>query len=218
MLGFPGHHRDELDTGRPGTDDADPLAGQVDHTVGPPAGVQRRTREAVHPGDRGFQRHREDSGGRDDERRGHHGTRFGVHGPLGRLFAVGHGHDGGVEVDLASQVEPVGHEVEIGLDLGLGGHGLRPHPLLLDLFGERVGVLDALDVTPGSGVAVDQPGAADRVCLLQHADPQTEFAQMVQCIETGEPGADNDHVEACDVTVDRHCSSDLDRVASARLL
>ena len=50
-------------------------------------------------------------------------------------------HDG-------TQVQAVGDEIEVGLDLGLGRHRLGPHPLLLDLIGEAVGVFDALDITP----------------------------------------------------------------------
>ena len=73
------------------------------------------------------------------------------HVPDRGVLVEGHRDDRGVERDVAAQVEPVGDEVQVGLDLRLGRHGLGPHPLLLDLVGEAVGVLDALDVTRAPG-------------------------------------------------------------------
>jgi len=40
------------------------------------------------------------------------------------------------EADVASEVEPVGHVVEVGEDLSLAGIALTPLPLLLELVGD----------------------------------------------------------------------------------
>ena len=39
----------------------------------------------------------------------------------------------GVEPDVASEIEPIGHVVEVRQDLGLTGVALGPLPLLLEL-------------------------------------------------------------------------------------
>ena len=122
-------------------------------------------------------------------------TRFGSHHPLAGFLVEGHRDDLGVELDVAAKIEPVGDEVQIGLDLGLGRHRLRPHPFLLNLFGEAVGVLDAFDVTSCTRVPVEQPGAADVFGHLQHPGPHSELPQPMQHVQAGEPGADNQHVE-----------------------
>ncbi len=115
---------------------------------------------------------------------------------IARLLVEAHGDDLGVERDVATKVEPVGDEIQISLDLGLGRHRLRPHPFLLNLVGEAVGVLDALDVTPRTGIAVVQPSAADVFGHLQHPDLKTELTQAVQRVQAGEAGADHEHIEA----------------------
>ncbi len=112
------------------------------------------------------------------------------------IVVEGHRNDVGVEPDVAAEVQPVGDEVEVGLDLGLGGHRLRPHPLLLDLVGEAVGVLDALDVAARTGIPVEQPCPADLVGPLDDHRLQPELSQPVQGVQTGEPGTDDDRVEA----------------------
>jgi hypothetical protein len=107
----------------------------------------------------------------------------------------GHRDDLGVERDIAAKVQPVGDEVEVGLDLGLGRHRLRPHPFLLDLVGEAVRVFDAFDVTTRTRIAVVQPCAADIFGHFQHSGAQSELPQPVQRIQPGEPRSDNQHVE-----------------------
>lgn len=176
MTGLAGDHRDQLDAGGPGADDTDAFSGEVDPVPGPVGGVQRRSGEGVAVGDVGLQRHRQDSGRGDDVGRREPLAGPGPHLPPVGPLVEGHRHDLGAERDVAAQVEPVGDEVEVGLDLGLGGHGLGPHPLLLDLLGEAVGGLDALDVAAGSRVAVVIPCAADVLGLLTRTDPEPELA------------------------------------------
>ena len=196
VLGLLGDNRDQLHARRTGADDADPLTAEVDVVPRPAAGEQRGAREGVHTLDVGFERRGEDARRGDDERRGERLARFGFHRPRRVVLVERHRGDVGVEPDVAAQVQPIGDEVEVRLDLGLGGHRLRPHPLLLDLVGEAVGVLDALDVAARTGIPVEQPGAADLVGPLDDDGPQAELSQPVQCIETGEPGTDHDRVEA----------------------
>ncbi len=196
LQGFAGDDRDQLDTGRARADDADPLSGEIEAFLGPAAGEQRGPGEVGHPGDVGFQRHRQDAGGSDHKRCGEGLTRLGSHRPGRGLLVEGHRDDLGVERDIAAKVEPIGNEVQVGLDLGLGRHRLRPHPFLLNLVGEAVGVLDALDVASRTRVAVEQPGAADVFGHLQHPGPESELPQPMQHVQPGEAGADHDRIEA----------------------
>ena len=123
-------------------------------------------------------------------------ARFGLHSPVRGLLVEGHRDDLGVERDIAAKVEPVGDEVQISLDLGLGRHRLRPHPFLLDLLGEAVRVLDAFDVTSRTGITVVQPSAADVFGHLQHAGPKPELTQPMQRVQAGKSRTDHERVEA----------------------
>ena len=125
--------------------------------------------------------------------------RLGSHHPRRVLLVEGHRDDLGMELDVAAKVKPVGDEVQIGLDLRLGRHRLRPNPFLLNLFREAVRVLDALDVTTRTGIAVVQPSPADVFGHFQHAGPQSELPQPMQRIQTGEARADDQHVERRDL-------------------
>ena len=202
-----GDHRNQLHARGSRTDDADALAGEVVSVGGPPAGVERRSGERVHARDVGFQRHREDAGRGDDVRRDVGLARLGLERPCRHGLVERHRDDVRVEPDVGAKVQPVGHEVQVGLDLGLGGHRLRPHPLLLDLVGEAVRVLDALDVAAGAGVSVDQPRAPDVGGLLEDARAEPSFAQLVQHVQPGETRADDHHVESVVGVVGRHVAS-----------
>ena len=79
-----------------------------------------------------------------------------------------------VELDVAAQVEAVGDVVDVAQDLRLGGVALGPVPLLLELVGERVRVVQALDVAARARVAVPVPGAADAVAGLVDARREPE--------------------------------------------
>src|SRR5690606_27782430 len=97
--------------------------------------------------------------------------------------------------DVAVQVEAVGDGLDVAQDLGLAGVAVRPLPLLLQLGGEGIGVVDALHVAAGPGVAVPEPGAADAGARLEDARPQAEPAQPVQHVQAGEPGPDDQGVQ-----------------------
>jgi hypothetical protein len=169
---------------------------------------QRHSLERLDSWDVRFERHRQDAGRRDHEACGE-GLSCGRANSPPRVRVVPvHCDDLGIEFDVTAQVQTVGDEVEIGLDLGLGGHVLGPHPFLLDLIGEAVRVLDTLDVATCSRVAVEQPRPADRVGLLHDRRAKTEFAGPMQGIETGEPRPDHHDLEvsvARFLSGARHC-------------
>ena len=66
------------------------------------------------------------------------------------ILERGFGHPG-VELDDGPQLESVRHIFEIAKDLGLPGVAFGPLPFLLELFGELVRVLHALDIAPRPG-------------------------------------------------------------------
>ena len=99
-----------------------------------------------------------------------------------------------IEGDVPAQVEPLGNMVGVAEDLRLTGVALRPFPFLLQFVGETVGVLHALDIAAGAGVAVPVPGAANTVACLEDAGPEAGVAQPVQHVEAGESGAYDDHI------------------------
>jgi hypothetical protein len=65
-----------------------------------------------------------------------------------------------VGLDLSTQVVAIGDVIGVAEDLRLAGVALGPVPFLLQLVVEGVGVLHALDVAAGAGIAVPVPGAA----------------------------------------------------------
>src|SRR5206468_7163972 len=66
--------------------------------------------------------------------------------------------------------------------------------LLLEVGVEPERVLEARDVTAGSGIAVPEPRAADAGTLLEHEDAQALLAQHLQRVQPAHPRADDDHV------------------------
>ena len=88
----------------------------------------------------------------------------------------------------------VGDEVEVALDLLLGGHELGPVPLLLEVWELREHVLDALDVDASARVAVPVPRAADAVASLEGLGGEAGLAQLVQRVQSREARADDHDV------------------------
>ena len=193
--GLAGDDRDRLDRGGAGADDADALAGEVHLRVRPVAGVIGRAREALQT------REGRDPGGRQTS--GRHDAEAGRHAvaairldlpPVRRLVEARRGHPR-LELNVAPEIEAVGDVLDVPQDLGLGGVPLRPVPFLLELVGEGIGVVHALDIAAGAGVAVPVPGAADAAARFVDPRGQAEAAQAVQHVQAGEPGADDDGVE-----------------------
>jgi hypothetical protein len=119
----------------------------------------------------------------------------GLGGPGVGVLVEAHDRDARVERDVPAQVEAVGHVVEVAQDLRLGGVALGPGPLLHELVGEGVAVVDALDVAAGAGVAVPVPHPTDIRGGLDPVHPAAELTQPVDGVESGEAGTDDEHVQ-----------------------
>ena len=103
--------------------------------------------------------------------------------------------DPGSQIDIAAEVEPVRHVVQVPQDLRPGRIPLAPIPFLLEFLRERVRVVQRLDVAAHAWVPVPVPGAADPIALLEHPHVQAHAAEAVQRVQPGEAGADHDRVE-----------------------
>src|SRR5262252_7485144 len=66
-----------------------------------------------------------------------------------------------VELNVAAQVKPVCHMVDVAQDFRLRRISLGPNPLLLELLRELVRILHALHIAARTWVAVPIPGAAN---------------------------------------------------------
>ena len=189
-------HRDRLDRGRAGADDADAQAGEVHAFMRPMAGVVGLALEACEPLEVRRACVRQRAGRHDHVLRRVACAVVGGHRPaIGVLVEHGRG-DARVELDVGTQVEAVGDVVGVFQDFRLRGKALGPLPLLLQLVRERVRILHALDVAACAGIAVPVPGAADARTLLEGAGREAEAAQAMQQVHAGETCADDDHVEA----------------------
>ena len=86
-----------------------------------------------------------------------------------------------VELDIATQVEPVRNVVHVFEDCRLCGVAFRPLPLGLQLLGEGIRVLQALNVATGTGIA------ASVIAHLLPAEVNVEV--LTRVARTLRPGA-----------------------------
>src|SRR6185437_13856320 len=100
--------------------------------------------------------------------------------------------DARVELDIAAQIEAVGDVVDVAQNLSLTGIALSPAPFLLQLVGERVGVLHALDVATRPWIAVPAPRPADVGAGLEGAGTKAELTKPVERVQPGQTRT-NDH-------------------------
>ena len=186
--------RNRLDGGGPGADDADPLAGEGDRLVGPGAGVVPGAFEAVQAVEGRPVDGREAPGGHDAIGGGEPRAVLGGDAPAPRHLVEDRLGDRRLEADVTAEVEPVRHVLQIAQDLRLPWVALGPPPLLLELVRELVGVLDAIGVAAGAGVAVPVPGAADPAAPLEDLHREPHPAQPMEHVKAGEACADHDRV------------------------
>ena len=200
MVGSFGQHRNGLDAGRSGADDADHLAFQVDALPRPAGGVVPGALVIADPfeiGDVGGG----EATGRGDEILGRDGfAPIGSDGPAPGRLVVGRTDHGGFELDVTAQVEAVGHVVGVLLQLPLGRVVLAPLPLLLHVGVERQRVLHARAVHPGTGVPVPIPRPAHAIPGLDHPRRQAEPPEPPQQVQAAKPGANHHRVETGRVT------------------
>ena len=163
--------------------------------MGPGAGVVPIAREAVQALEFRPVGGRETPGGHDAIGRGELRAVTGRNPPAsGRLVETGLG-DGRLEADVAAEVEAICHVLQIAKDLRLRGVALGPAPLLLQLVGKLVGILDAIAIAARARIAVPVPGAADPAALLKDPHGEPHSAQPMEHVEAGEASADDDRVE-----------------------
>src|SRR5580700_3420982 len=103
--------------------------------------------------------------------------------------------DPGVELDVAPEVEAVGHMVDVTQDLRLRPVALGPMPFLLQVVREGIRVLHAFDVAATPWVAVPVPGAANPTAGLEGTHFEAEFTQAMDRVETADSGADDDRIK-----------------------
>ena len=127
--------------------------------------------------------------------------------PASRFLTVVRGADAAAELDIAAQVELVGDVVQIALGFGLRREVFGPVPFLQQLLGKRVAVGPAFGIEARARVAVPVPGAADIGAVLEHQRLQAEFAQLVELVEAGNTGADDDRVKIEAASVSVLCAS-----------
>src|SRR5262249_31273750 len=175
--------------------DADAAAREVDPFVGPTAGVEDVAPERLDAVDFGLLRLRQTAGGHDAELRRHAVPVVGGDVPALCLLVPRRFRHPRLELDVATEVEPVGHVLEVPQDLRLGGVALGPRPLLLQLGRERVAVVHRLDVAARPGVAVPPPRPADAAARREPPDGQPRRAQPMVRVQAGEAGADHDGVD-----------------------
>ena len=195
MLGLLGDPRNGLDAGRTGADHADPLAGEVNAFVRPCPGVIGVAAKRLHVGEVRRARCRQAAGRHHAETRTQPLTVIGAHVPRrGALFEVRIA-DAHVELDVAPQIEAVGHMLRVLQDLGLGGEAFAPLPFLLQPVVEGIRVLHALDVAARPGVTVPVPDPADVAGGFEYPCLQPELAGRVKHVETAEAGPHDHDVE-----------------------
>src|SRR5690606_15010357 len=114
--------------------------------------------------------------------------------PAPTILFIGGGNHAALELDIASEIELVSRELAVAQGLRLAGKMLGPFPFLQQLLGEGVSVGVALGIETRAWISVPVPGAADIRAGLEHAGAQTEFAQPMELVHAGEPGANDDGV------------------------
>jgi hypothetical protein len=190
-----GDERDHLHARRAGAHQRDVAPAEVHRRVRPRGRMQHRAGERVEPVERRRVRRRQRADRHHDEACAPAAAVVAAHAPARRGFVEVRGADARVQHDVAAQLEAIGHVVGVAQQLGLRCVAFAPAPLLLQRLGERVRVLQALDVDARARVAIGPPGAAHARRRLEHAHGQPAGAQLVQRVQPAEAGADHQHVE-----------------------
>ena len=181
--------------GSAGADHRDPLALEPDRFLRPVMGVAGLALERVDTGNARHGRRRQHADCGDQEARGVAAAVVEEDVPAPRVLLIMRGGHAAVEPNVAPQVELVRDIIQIPLVFGLTREVLLPVPFLEQLLGKGIAVGPAFGIEAGAGIAVPVPGAADAATGFEHAHLETEFAQPIKLVETGNAGADDDGVE-----------------------
>ena len=190
-----GDDRNQLHRRGAGADHRDIAAGEVHRLVRPGRRVQHAAFEDRQAFERRRVGRRQRADRHDHEARAPRAAVGAAHVPAARAFVEVHLLDARVQLDVAPQVEAVGHVVGVAQQLGLRRIALAPVPLLLQRLVERIRVLQALDVDARAGIAVGVPRAADAGRSLEHTHLQALAAQLVQPVQAAEARADDQHIK-----------------------
>ena len=162
VLGLTSHLGHHLHAGRPRADHSHLLAREIHFFMRPLPGVIPRSLEALEPLELRDVRRGQTTHRRDEKPCAYRGAIAGGDAPeIVRLVEMGCG-DTRVELDVGSQIKPVGDKLQVAQDFRLAGKALAPGPLLQDLFREtiREHVIHAFGIAASAGIAVPVPGAA----------------------------------------------------------
>ncbi|SKT64551.1 Uncharacterised protein [Mycobacteroides abscessus subsp. abscessus] len=159
------------------------------------SGVIQLAGERVPAGNGGHVGGGQCAGGHHTESGAHRVVPIGAHRPAQLIFVEDGRGDPGAAADITAQVEAVGDMVDVAQNFFLAGVLFGPVPLLLQLVGERIGVVDALHIATGAWVAVEEPRAAYIRACFEHDDRQPLRSQPLQGIQPGETGADHHHID-----------------------
>jgi hypothetical protein len=145
--------RGDLDAGRAGADEPDPLAREVDALFGPLGRVVPLAGEGFHPRDVRHVRRRQGAQGGDEEPRRDAVACVRANLPTVRLLVEGGPGHARSQLDVPVQVEPIGHVLEVSQHLLLSGVTFAPLPFLAKPLVERVTVdpTRRIAARPGSG-------------------------------------------------------------------
>ena len=156
-----GNDRDRLDSRGACPNDPDALAAEVHALMRPMAGVVGLALKRVDAREFGHVGRREAAGSHDAMGSRHPLAVADFKNPAVLDLVKGRRMHPRVELNVAAQVKPVCHMVDVTQDFRLRRISLGPNPLLLELLRELIRILHALHVAARTWVAVPIPGAAN---------------------------------------------------------
>ena len=204
---LPGDFRDRLHRRGAGAYHADPPDGEIDRLVRPVPGVEYPALEIVEPLEIGPVRRRQAAGRHDAVAREERLAGVRRDPPAGGSLVIDRGDHAGVQPDVGPEVEPVGHVIGVAQNLRLRRVALGPFPFLRKVVVELVAIEHALDVAARAGIAVPVPGSSDARRRVDRPRGQPHAPQLVEHVEPGEPGADDQRVESGRVSHGKRPSS-----------
>jgi len=190
-----GHFRDGLHTGGTRADHRNALAVELHRFLRPVMSVAGLAAEALDAGEARHCRRRQHANGGYNEPRIVAPAILQDDLPAARVLLIMRRRDAALELDVAAQVELVGNMVQIALGLGLTSEMLLPVPFLQEFLRKGVAIGPALRIEACAGIAVPVPGAADAGAGLEHPHLEAEFTQLIELLEPGNAGTDDDCVE-----------------------